>query len=73
MPVPVIIMFWKKKCEWCGEELSKGKGLKERVEVYGRTDRPERIFCSADHLDLFRKRTEELTRTRRFTCSSCLR
>jgi ribosomal protein L24E len=64
----------KKRCEWCKKDLEKGKGIFECVEVYGRTDKPKRHFCSEEHLELYKKRTEQLMKTRRpNVCTRCLR
>jgi len=65
---------FSKKCEWCKAEIEKGNGISENVEVYGRTDTPTRHFCSQEHLELYRKRTAQLMKTRRpNVCMRCLR
>jgi ribosomal protein L24E len=64
----------KKRCEYCREEIEKGKGISEHVEVYGRTDKPEKHFCCEEHLQLYKQRTRELMKTRRpRICMRCLR
>ncbi len=68
------MLGFRKKCELCGQEIEKGKGVSENVEVYGRTDKPERHFCSEKHLELYKKRTAEMMKTRRpNVCMRCLR
>lgn len=63
-----------KKCAFCKREIEKGKEITRNVEVYGRTDKPKRHFCSEDHLDSYLKRTEALMKTRRPNiCLKCLR
>jgi len=63
-----------KKCEYCKREIDKGREISENVEVYGRTDKPKKHFCSEQHLELYKKRTEQLMKTRRpNVCMKCLR
>jgi len=65
---------FKKKCGFCGEEILDGECISENVEVYGRTDMPKRHFCCLEHLELFKKRTQELMKTRRpNVCMKCLK
>jgi hypothetical protein len=64
----------KKRCEYCKKEIEKDKEISECVEVYGRTDKPKKHFCSEKHLELYRKKTEKLMETRRPNiCMRCLR
>ena len=64
----------KKKCEYCRAEIEKGREISENVEVYGRTDTPRKHFCSQEHLESYKKRTEELMKTRRpNVCMGCLK
>jgi len=62
----------KKRCEYCKKEIVKSKEISENVEVYGRTDEPKKHFCSEEHLDIYKKRTEAIMKTRRPNlCMKC--
>ncbi|NIP40226.1 MAG: hypothetical protein GTN37_02635 [Candidatus Aenigmarchaeota archaeon] len=62
----------RKKCEFCKQEIE--KGVKERVEVYGRVGTWKKDFCSEECLERYRKVTVELMKTRRpNVCTRCLR
>ncbi|UCD07080.1 MAG: hypothetical protein JSW41_04585 [Candidatus Aenigmatarchaeota archaeon] len=64
----------KKKCTLCKQEIEKGKEIKEEVEVYGLVGKFKRDFCSEEHLEKYKKMTDELMKTRRpRVCSKCLR
>ena len=71
----MISMFGaRKKCEYCKDEIEKGEEISEHVEVYGRTDKPKKHFCSEEHMKLYKKRTVELMKTRRPNiCMKCLK
>ena len=67
-------MFFRKKCEFCGKEIGKGKEITEKVEVYGRVGLWKRNFCSEECLEKYKQVTEELMKTRRpNVCMRCLR
>ena len=57
-----------KKCELCKAEIN--SGMEAEVEVYGRVGKFKKNFCSEEHLEIYKKRTEALMKTRR-TCMSC--
>jgi len=67
-------MFGKRTCELCKQLIEKGNGVSEKVEVYGLVGDFRRNFCSEEHLEKYKKRTEELMKTRRpRVCNSCLK
>ncbi len=68
-------MFWsKKKCEFCKEEIEKGKEIRAEVGVFGRVGKWKRDFCSEECLERYEKTTEELMKTRKpRVCMRCLR
>ncbi len=67
-------MFGPKKCQFCKAEIEKGREISENVQVYGRTDTPKKHFCSKEHLEIYKKRTEALMKTRKpNVCMRCLK
>ncbi len=67
-------MFFRKKCEFCGRQIEKGKEITEKVEVYGRVGLWKRNFCSEECLEKYKKATSELMKRRRpNVCMRCLR
>ena len=64
----------KKKCTLCKQPIEKGKEIREEVEVYGLVGKFKRSFCCDKHLEIYKKRTEELMKTRSpRICKSCLK
>jgi hypothetical protein len=58
-------MLFSKKCTHCRNKIGKGKGLREKVEIYGLIGRHGRDFCSERCLEGYKKRTAALMSTRR--------
>lgn len=64
----------KKKCDQCGKEVEKGKGIVKKVDVYGRVGKWKKIFCSEECIETYEERTEALMKTRKpNVCKRCLR
>ena len=67
-------MFFKKECGFCKKQIEKGKGVEDKVEVFGRVGTWKKDFCSEEHLEKYKQVTEELMKTRRpNVCTRCLR
>lgn len=67
-------MIFKKECAFCKKKIEKGRGIKEKVEVYGRVGTWKKDFCSVECLEKYIESTEQLMKTRRpRVCSRCLR
>ena len=67
-------MLFKKECAFCRKKIEKGRGITEKVEVYGRLGEWKKSFCSEDCLEKYRLATEQLMKTRRpNVCKRCLR
>ncbi|NIO19903.1 MAG: hypothetical protein GTN76_03975 [Candidatus Aenigmarchaeota archaeon] len=67
-------MLFRKKCEFCKQRVEKGKGVNERVEVYGRVGTWKKDFCSEDCLERYKQVTGELMKTRRpNVCTRCIK
>jgi len=65
-------MLFRKNCEFCKQPI--GKGINERVEVYGRVGNWKKDFCSEECLEKYKQMTEELMKTRRpNVCMRCIR
>lgn len=58
-------MIFKKECAFCKKRIEKGKGLKEKIEVYGRVGLWKKDFCSGECLEKYKEATAELMKTRR--------
>ena len=67
-------MFFKKECAMCKKKIEKGKGMEEKVEVYGRVGEWKKNFCSEECLEKYKQMTAELMKTRKpRVCMRCLR
>jgi hypothetical protein len=67
-------MFFKKKCEFCKKTIENGEEIRAEVEVYGRVGKWKRNFCCEEHLEKYKKMTEQLMKTRRpNVCMRCLK
>lgn len=65
-------MLFQKNCGFCRKDIGKGKGLNEKVEVFGRVGLWKKDFCSEECLERYRQATEQLMKTRRpRVCTRC--
>ena len=68
------MLGFRKRCEYCKQEIERGGEISENVEVYGRTDTPKKHFCSQEHLKIYKKEIAERMKNRRpNVCMKCLR
>lgn len=61
--------LFKKKCQYCGSKIEKGKEVFEKVKVPEFTGVCLRPFCSKEHAELYQKNIKG-TQRRNF-CPSC--
>jgi len=47
--------IFRKKCQYCGERIEKGKEITAEVKVPEFKYKVKRKFCSLEHLDLYKK------------------
>ncbi len=49
----------KKKCEYCGKKVEKGKEVSKDVKVPGLIGTREKAFCCSKHANKYEKELEE--------------
>ena len=49
-----MIFSFKKKCEYCGVKIEKGKEIFTEVKVPEYIDKMDKPFCSDEHADYYK-------------------
>ncbi len=61
--------LFKKKCQYCGSKIEKGKEVFEKVKVPEFKDKVKKPFCSKEHAELYQKNIKGTPR--RNFCPRC--